>query len=291
MRRLSLAFQMFVSILLVALGRRPRGRAHRARRPRPRVRHLPRNAAHPRGRHAHGPRPGDARCRRADLRRDASTGVSTSARSSPSSSPPSRRCFSRATSTRPMRKLETAAENLAAGDLTHRVEVRDRPRSRHSAMRSTRWRTRSSRPRPCGGDSSPTWPTNCATPSQPLALKPRAWPRASFPPTPTRLDSLVEDLQHLSVLVDDLQELAVAEAGRMRYERGARRPHCSGAPGGREGEDDGPRRCRRARGGRRPGATRDGRRAPPLPGAAKPPHQRHQAHCARLGHRLGHTRR
>jgi signal transduction histidine kinase len=33
-----------------------------------------------------------------------------------------------------------------------------------------------------------------------------------------RLDSLVEDMAHLSALVDDLQELAVAEAGRLRYD-------------------------------------------------------------------------
>ena len=34
-----------------------------------------------------------------------------------------------------------------------------------------------------------------------------------------RLESLVEDVAHLSRLVDDLQELTLAEAGRLRYER------------------------------------------------------------------------
>ena len=35
---------------------------------------------------------------------------------------------------------------------------------------------------------------------------------------PERLDSLVDDLLHLSALIDDLQELAIADAGRLRYD-------------------------------------------------------------------------
>jgi two-component system sensor histidine kinase BaeS len=35
---------------------------------------------------------------------------------------------------------------------------------------------------------------------------------------PATLESLVDDMKHLSSLVDDLQELAVADAGRLRYE-------------------------------------------------------------------------
>lgn len=35
---------------------------------------------------------------------------------------------------------------------------------------------------------------------------------------PARLESLAEDMRHLSRLVDDLQELSVAEAGSLRYE-------------------------------------------------------------------------
>lgn len=40
-----------------------------------------------------------------------------------------------------------------------------------------------------------------------------------IPADPARLSSLVEDVGTLSRLVDDVQELAVAEAGRLRYER------------------------------------------------------------------------
>ena len=39
-----------------------------------------------------------------------------------------------------------------------------------------------------------------------------------LPPTQARFEALVSDLGHLSVLVNDLQELAVAEAGQLRYE-------------------------------------------------------------------------
>jgi two-component system sensor histidine kinase BaeS len=35
---------------------------------------------------------------------------------------------------------------------------------------------------------------------------------------PARIESLVEDLLHLSALIEDLQELAIADAGRLRYE-------------------------------------------------------------------------
>jgi len=35
---------------------------------------------------------------------------------------------------------------------------------------------------------------------------------------PERLGSLVDDLVHLSALIDDLQELAIADAGRLRYD-------------------------------------------------------------------------
>jgi two-component system, OmpR family, sensor histidine kinase BaeS len=39
-----------------------------------------------------------------------------------------------------------------------------------------------------------------------------------LPPVQARFDSLVRDLGHLSALVDDLQELSIAEAGRLRYD-------------------------------------------------------------------------
>jgi two-component system sensor histidine kinase BaeS len=39
-----------------------------------------------------------------------------------------------------------------------------------------------------------------------------------LPPTQSRFEALVSDLGHLSVLVNDLQELAVAEAGQLRYD-------------------------------------------------------------------------
>jgi two-component system, OmpR family, sensor histidine kinase BaeS len=39
-----------------------------------------------------------------------------------------------------------------------------------------------------------------------------------LPPTQARFEALVSDLGHLSVLVNDLQELAVAEAGQLRYD-------------------------------------------------------------------------
>ena len=120
--------------------------------------------------------------------------------------------------TRPMRKLETAAENLAAGDLTHRVEVAGPAEvaalgEAFNSMADSLERAETLRRRLVADVAH-----ELRNPIAAARAQAEGMAEGVLAADTERLDSLVEDLQHLSVLVDDLQELAVAEAGRMRYE-------------------------------------------------------------------------
>lgn len=119
---------------------------------------------------------------------------------------------------RPIRRLETAAEQLAAGDLTHRVPA-EGPRE-VAAMGDAFNRMADSLE-----DAEALRKRLVADVAHELR-NPIAAARAQaegmsdgvLVPDKARLDSLVDDLQHLSGLVDDLQDLAVADAGRMSYD-------------------------------------------------------------------------
>ena len=119
---------------------------------------------------------------------------------------------------RPMQELETAAENLAAGDLTHRVDIAGPAEvaalgDAFNSMADSLEKAETLRRRLVADVAH-----ELRNPIAAARAQAEGMAEGVLVADTARLDSLVEDLQHLSVLVDDLQELAVAEAGRMHYE-------------------------------------------------------------------------
>ncbi len=122
--------------------------------------------------------------------------------------------------TRPMRKLEVAAENLAAGDLAHRVDVAG---PAEVAALGVAFNSMADSLEPAEVLRRRLVADVAHELRNPIAaarVQAEGMAEGILVADVPRLDSLVEDLQHLSVLVDDLQDLAVAEAGRMHYEFG-----------------------------------------------------------------------
>lgn len=119
---------------------------------------------------------------------------------------------------RPLRRLETAAEGLAGGDLKHRVDV-DGPievaalGTAFNSMADSLERAEDLRRRLTADVAH-----ELRNPLAAARAQAEAMVDGVVATDEARLLSLVEDLQHLSGLIDDLQELAVAEAGRLRYE-------------------------------------------------------------------------
>ncbi len=118
---------------------------------------------------------------------------------------------------RPLRDLEEAAEELATGDLTHRVQV-DGPaevaalgeafnRMADSLQDAEALRTRMT------ADVA----HELRNPIAAIRAQVEGMAEGILPTDRARLDSLTEDVAHLSALVDDLQNLAVADAGRLSY--------------------------------------------------------------------------
>jgi len=119
---------------------------------------------------------------------------------------------------RPMRKLEVAAENLAAGDLSHRVQIAGPAEvaalgDAFNSMADSLEEAEALRRRLVADVAH-----ELRNPIAAARAQAEGMAEGVLVADCARLDSLVEDLQHLSVLVDDLQELAVAEAGRLHYE-------------------------------------------------------------------------
>jgi signal transduction histidine kinase len=119
---------------------------------------------------------------------------------------------------RPLRRLENAAEELAGGDLSHRVEV-DGPAEVASIgdafnrMADSLEGAEELRRRMVADVAH-----ELRNPLAAARAQAEGMAEGVLSADPARLASLVEDLTHLSALIDDLQELAVAEAGRLRYE-------------------------------------------------------------------------
>jgi signal transduction histidine kinase len=120
--------------------------------------------------------------------------------------------------TRPLDRLETAAAELAAGDLKHRVEPGG-PRevealgAAFNRMADSLETAEDLRRRLVADVAH-----ELRNPIAAARAQAEGMAEGVLPAEPARLDSLVDDIAHLSRLVDDLQELAVAEAGRLRYE-------------------------------------------------------------------------
>ena len=119
---------------------------------------------------------------------------------------------------RPMRELETAAENLAAGDLAHRVDIAGPAEvaalgDAFNSMADSLEQAEILRRRLVADVAH-----ELRNPIAAARAQAEGMAEGVLVADTATLDSLVEDLQHLSALVDDLQDLAVVEAGRMYYE-------------------------------------------------------------------------
>ena len=120
--------------------------------------------------------------------------------------------------TRPLARLEEGALELAAGDLSHRVDVAGPSEVASVAdafnqMADSLEEAEELRRRLVADVAH-----ELRNPIAAARAQAEGMAEGVLPAEPTRLDSLVEDLEHLSALVDDLQELAVAEAGRLSYD-------------------------------------------------------------------------
>jgi len=122
--------------------------------------------------------------------------------------------------TRPLGRLEEGALGLAGGDLSHRVEVSGPAEvvavaDAFNQMADTLEEAEGLRKRLVADVAH-----ELRNPIAAARAQAEGMAEGVLAAEPARLDSLVEDLEHLSALVDDLQELAIAEAGRLRYEMG-----------------------------------------------------------------------
>jgi two-component system, OmpR family, sensor histidine kinase BaeS len=121
---------------------------------------------------------------------------------------------------RPLQRLESAAEALAAGDLTRRVDVAGPAEvvalgEAFNRMADSLESVEELRRRLVADVSH-----ELRNPLAAARAQAEGMAEGVLPADSAGLESMVEDLQSLSALVEDLQELAVAEAGRLRYDMG-----------------------------------------------------------------------
>ncbi len=119
--------------------------------------------------------------------------------------------------TRPLKRLTSAAKQVAAGDLTYRVDTGgplevSRLGEAFNAMAVSLARSEGLRRRLVADVAH-----ELRNPVASLRAQAEGIAEGVLAPDPKRLTSLVEDTQHLSRLVDDLQELSAADAGRLTY--------------------------------------------------------------------------
>ncbi len=120
--------------------------------------------------------------------------------------------------TRPILRLEDAAKDLAAGDLSHRVNASGPAEvaalgDAFNHMADSLEEAEMLRRRLVADVAH-----ELRNPIAVLRIQAEGMAEGIMAAEPPVLDSLVEELQHLSSLVDDLQELSSAEAGRLNYE-------------------------------------------------------------------------
>ena len=120
--------------------------------------------------------------------------------------------------TRPLKTLESAAEELAAGELSQRVASAGPTEvaalgDAFNRMADSLGEAEELRRRLVADVSH-----ELRNPVAAARVHAEGMAEGVLAPDQPRLDMLAADLQHLSALVDDLHELAVAEAGRAHYE-------------------------------------------------------------------------
>ena len=120
--------------------------------------------------------------------------------------------------THPILRLEAAAKDLAAGELSHRVDANGPAEvaalgDAFNHMADSLEEAEMLRRRLVADVAH-----ELRNPIAVLRIQAEGMAEGVIAAEPPVLDSLVEELQHLSSLVDDLQELSSAEAGRLHYE-------------------------------------------------------------------------
>lgn len=118
----------------------------------------------------------------------------------------------------PLRHLEDGAALIAAGDLSHRVGVAGPGEivalgDSFNAMAESLQEAEELRRRMVADVAH-----ELRNPLAAARVQAEGMAEGVLPAETARLESLVDDLTHLSRIVDDLQELALAEAGRLAYE-------------------------------------------------------------------------
>lgn len=119
---------------------------------------------------------------------------------------------------RPLKRLETAADELSQGELTHRVSVQGplevaRLGDAFNRMADSLEEAEGLRRRLVGDVAH-----ELRNPLAAARAQAEGMAEGVLAIDSARLASVVEDLVHLSSLVEDLQELAVAEAGHLSYQ-------------------------------------------------------------------------
>ena len=119
---------------------------------------------------------------------------------------------------RPIRRLEGAAEEIASGDLSHRVDTAGpaevvRLGEAFNRMADSLEQGEELRRRMVADVSH-----ELRNPLTAARAQAEGMAEGVLATDPARLESLADDLRHLSALVEDLQELAVADAGQLRYD-------------------------------------------------------------------------
>lgn len=122
---------------------------------------------------------------------------------------------------RPLRQLESAAEELAGGELSHRVDVGGSLEvaalgEAFNSMADSLEGAEQLRRRLVADVAHELRNPLAAARAQAEGIV-----DGVLEPDTSRLESLLDDIRHLSALIDELQELAVAEAGGLTYEMAA----------------------------------------------------------------------
>ena len=121
----------------------------------------------------------------------------------------------------PLRRLTVAAQTLASGDLTHRVEAGGPAEVGELAGAFNDMAASLSEAESLKGRLIADVAHELRNPIAALRAQIEGMAEGVLPADALHLASLVEDVGTLSRLVDGLQELSVAEAGRLDYERTA----------------------------------------------------------------------